>query len=255
MKTHRLLLIGMLLVLATTGTLPIPLLAQLPAPSTNLQRRSSSSGSKLLDEPGTITVEGLLPRPVIVKVAQESTIYYNADLQRPLGAMAAGTVVTLVALGDSAYRVRGRARHGDVAGWLRPADVISPDPDLHANLKKVHARALQVRDLIANREVALGMTADEVRESLGKPTRSTRKVTPQGREETLEYSIFDRVPQTVLGRDPLGNIIQSIVYVKVETGTLSITFKDDLVNAIEEKKGSPLGGGGVKIVVPPIIFR
>jgi hypothetical protein len=78
---------------------------------------------------------------------------------------------------------------------------------------------------------------------------------PKAVKTLVEYSIFERVPQTVLGRDPLGNIIQSIVYVKVETGTLSITFKDDLVNAIEEKKGSPLGGGGVKIVVPPIIFR
>lgn len=244
MKTHRLLLTGLLLSVAV----PWDLAGQ-------AQTRRGGNTSNLLDEPGTITVEGLLPKPVIVKVAQEATIYYHADLQRPLGAMAPGTIVTLVALGDNAYRVRGRARHGDVAGWLRPADVISPDPDLHENLKKVHARQLQVRELIANNEVALGMTTEEVRESLGKPTRSSSKVTTFGREDTLEYSIFERVPQAVTGLDPLGRIVQSIVYVKVETGTLSISLKDNLVDAIEEKQGTPLGGGGVKIVVPPIIFR
>lgn len=216
---------------------------------------SRRNDSRLPEEPGTISIEGLLPKPVVVKVAHEAVIYYNADLQRPLGSMAPGTVVTLVALSDTAYRVRGRARHGDVAGWLRQADVISPDPDLHANLKKVHERQQKVRELIANKEVALGMTLEEVRESLGKPARASRKVTAFGREDTLEYATYDRVPQTVTGRDPFGRLVQSIVYVKVETGTLSVQFKDNIVEAIEEKQGNPLRGGGVKIVVPPIIVR
>lgn len=222
---------------------------------TLLPRRTPGGSSGLADEPGTISVEGLLPKPVVVKVAAEATIYYHADLQRALGSMAPGTLVTLVALGDNAYRVRGRARHGDVAGWLRPTDVISPVPDLQANLKKIYQRQMEVRALIAQNEVALGMTQAEVRESLGKPTRTSRKLTQAGREETLEYAVFERVPQAITGRDPLGNIVQSIVYVKVETGTLSVHLKDDLVDSIEEKKGNPLGNGGVKIVVPPILLR
>jgi len=36
-----------------------------------------------------------------------------------------------------------------------------------------------------------------------------------------------------------------IVYVKVEVGTLTISFKDNVVEAIEERKGSPLNGKGV----------
>ncbi len=246
MNPCRLLLTGLVLALS----LPVPALAQLP--TSGLAGRN---GSKLADEPGTITVEGLLPKPVVLKVATECTIYYHSDLQRALGSMAPGTIVTLVAIGDTAYRVRGRARHGDVAGWLRPADVISPDPDLHENLKRVHARQMQVRALIANKEVALGMTMDEVRESLGKPTRTSSKVSTFGREDTLEYAIFERVPQTVTGRDAFGRIVQSVVYVKVETGTLNVQFKDNVVETIEEKQGNPLGGGGVKIVVPPIVIR
>lgn len=247
MTISRRLLTGLLAFLAA----PVPLPAQLPLGG-GLARRAES---RLADEPGTITIEGLLPNPVIVKVAHEATIYYHSDLQRPLGSMAPGTVVTLVALGETAYRVRGRARHGDVAGWLRPTDVISPDPDLHENLKKVYARQKQVRELIANKEVALGMTLEEVRESLGKPARTSSKVTAFGREDTLEYATFERVPQAVTARDAFGRIIQSIVYVKVETGTLSVQLKDNIVEAIEEKQGNPLGGGGVKIVVPPILLR
>jgi hypothetical protein len=249
MNMRRLLLTALLLtaLLLSGGVQPPPLTAQLP--SSGLTRRNAS---QLADEPGTITVEGLLPKPVVVKIPAEVTIYYHSDLQRPLGTMAAGTIVTLVALGDTAYRVRGRARHGDVAGWLKPADVIHPDPNLHANLKKVYDRQIQVQALIAKNEVALGMTQDEVRQSLGKPTRTTRKVTPQGRDDAFEYAVFERVPQTVTGRDAIGRIVQSIVYVKVETGTLSIHFKDDVVDTIEEKKGNPLGNGGIKIVVPPV---
>jgi hypothetical protein len=230
------------------STLPMPSAAQLPASSLNTRRNTS----KLADEPGTITVEGLLPKPIAVKIPAEVTIYYNADFQRPLGTMAPGTIVTLVALGDTAYRVRGRARHGDVSGWLKPTDVIHPDPNLHANLKKVYDRQIQVAALIAKNEVALGMTQDEVSQSLGKPTRTTSKVSAQGRDDTFEYAVFERVPQTVTGRDAIGNIVQSIVYVKVETGTLSIHFKNAIVDSIEEKLGHPLGNGGIKIVVPPV---
>lgn len=235
-----------LLLLGSLASLT-PSAAQLP-PNT-LTRRNTS---KLADEPGTITVEGLLPKPVVVKIPAEATIYYNADFQRPLGTMAPGTIVTLVALGDTAYRVRGRARHGDVSGWLKPTDVIHPDPNLHANLKKVYDRQIQVQDLIAKKEVALGMTQDEVGLSLGKPTRTSSKLSAQGRDDTFEYAIFERVPQTVTGRDAIGNIVQSIIYVKVETGTLSIHFKDAIVDSIEEKLGHPLGNGGIKIVVPPV---
>ena len=135
------------------------------------------------------------------------------------------------------------------------ADLQSSDPNLHDNLKKLFERQQKVQALIAANEVALGMTVDEVEQSLGKPSRRSSRVTAAGREDSLEYSTYDRVPQVVTGRDPLGRIVQSVVYVKVETGSLSVTFKDRIVTAIEEKKGNPLGNGGVKIVVPPVILR
>src|SRR5438067_829856 len=81
---------------------------------------AQASRSRLTEnlEPGAISLEGILPKPIRVTVAAESPIYYQSDMQRVLGSMAPGTVVQLVAITDSAWKVRGRARHGDVAGWM-----------------------------------------------------------------------------------------------------------------------------------------
>ena len=232
------------LLLATFLGLQSQLLAGLPP-------RSSS----LNVEPGTMSLEGIKGINVRLTVARESYIYYNATMDRALGTMRAGTPVMVVAMSDTGYRVRGRAAHGDTAGWMRMTDLISPDPDLPTKLKALFERQKQITQLIAARQVALGMTSDEVQQSLGRPTRTSTRITLAGREERLEYAIFEKVPQVMTGRDQFGQLVQSVVYVKVETGTLTIDFKNGLVDSIEETKGTPLGGQPVKIVPPPIILR
>lgn len=213
-----------------------------------------SNKSSLHDEPGTLTLEGQLAKPIRLTVKQESTIYYHAIMDRALGTMAAGTPVALVAMSDTAYRVRGRARHGDVAGWMKPEDLILPDPQLPQKLKAFFDRQQKVQALIDNHQVGIGMTREEVQQSLGKPTRTTSRLTAAGREERLEYAVFEKVPQTAVGRAPDGQLVQSVVYVKVEVGTLSISFKDNVVEAIEETKGNPLNGKGVQIVPVPMVI-
>lgn len=203
-------------------------------------------------EPGSLYIEDILPKPVRLNVAGDSVIYYQLDMQRALGQMAPGTSVQLVAMTDTSYKVRGRARHGDVAGWMRKEDLKSPDPKLDDKLKAFYERQKKVEELIANRQVALGMTNAEVEQSLGRPTRKSAKVTAAGREEVLEYSIFDKVPQITTGRDAVGNLVQSTIYVKVEVGRLTISFQNGAVSEINETMGNPLGTGGVKIVPGPI---
>ncbi len=214
------------------------------------QQGRSRLGSQT--EPGSLYIEDILPKPVRLSVAGDSVIYYQLDMQRPLGQMAPGTTVQLVAMTDTTYKVRGRARHGDVAGWMRKEDLKSPDPQLYDKLKAFYERQKKVDELIANRQVALGMTNSEVEQSLGKPSRKSTKITAAGREEVLEYSIFDKVPQITTGRDATGQLVQSTIYVKVEVGRLTISFQNGAVSEISETMGNPLGTGGVKIVPGPI---
>lgn len=220
----------------------------------NAQLSAPRKSSLLAPEPGTIDVEGLLKKPVVLKVLQESPIYSRSTLENALGSMAPGTLVSLVGIADKAYRVRGRARHGDVSGWMRIPDLLSADPNLIPNLRKLHARQTQVEELIAKHQVALGMTAAEVTAAMGKPNRKSTKLSAAGRDERFEYIIYDRVPQYNTSLDAFGRPFQTVTYLKVETGNLSVNFKDGIVETVEETKGNPLGSGGVKIVPAPVIF-
>ncbi len=203
-------------------------------------------------EPGALYVEDILPKPIRLTVIAESYIYYQNDLKRVLGAMAPNTSVQIIAMADGLYKVRGRARHGDVAGWMRMVDLKSPYPQLADKLLKFYERQKQVDEVIKSKQVALGMTPEEVRQSLGEPSRKSAKITAQGKEETLEYSLFRLEPQLGTGRDANGNLVQTTIMVKVETGRLTLSFTAGSVSTIEETMGNPLGAGGVKIVPGPV---
>jgi len=235
---------------------PLLLICCMAAALTSVSTQSSAqSGKSRLaanTEPGALYMEDILPRPVKLTVGAEAPIYYQNDMQRVLGNMAPGTPVQLVAMTETSYKVRGRARHGDVAGWMRTDDLRNPDPKLQEKLKAFYERQKQVDELVTNHQVALGMTSEEVKLSLGNPSRKSSRITAAGREESLEYSIFDRVPQTVTGRDAVGNLVQNVIYVRVEVGRLTVSFKDGAVSEIQETVGNPLGSGGIRIVPGPI---
>lgn len=205
-------------------------------------------------EPGAIDIEALIPKPIKLTVIAESGVYSQSNMQRALGSMAPGTVVQLSAMMENACRVRGRARHGDVAGWMRMSDLKSADPKFFEKLKAFCVRQKTVDELVQKHQIAIGMTGDEVKASLGKPTRKSARVTAAGREETLEFSVYKSVPQIVTGRDQFGNLVQNIVYVKVETGRLTISLASNIVTEIQETQGNdPIPGGAVKIVPAPIV--
>ena len=67
-----------------------------------------------------------------------------------------------VAISDRAYRVRGRATHGDVSGWVGTTFLKAPSDDFDETMRQVYERQQAVEELIANHEVALGMTYDQL---------------------------------------------------------------------------------------------
>ena len=218
-------------------------------------QRSLLGGSELNREAGAIYLEGILKKPIKLKVVRETPVYLQLDGKRNIGTLVANREVELLALSDKAYRIRGRAKHDQVAGWIRPSDVDGLSKGLKENLKKVYERAVIVEDLVQHNQVALGMTLDEVMRSLGNPTRTSSSLDKDGRKDIFEYVTFENVAQQgpmTLGAN--GQYYSSVYYVKVETGKVAIKFENEQVTSIEENEGIPNTGGGVKIVPSPIVL-
>ena len=209
--------------------------------------------SSLSREPGAIYVEDIVDKPIKLKIKKDASppVFSQLDAKRRLGRMVPGSTVTVVAVTEKAYRVRGKATHGGVSGWISPKYLEAKDPEFFAKMKKIVERRKEVQALIDAKEVGLGMTQDEVRESLGKPTSVKSAVDKDGKTLTLEYTTFDRVPQTVTRRDLYGRLYNTTVYVKVPVGNLAVHFKNGAVVRIEEEIGEP-PEGGIKIVPAPI---
>ncbi len=210
--------------------------------------------SSLPQEPGVMVVEDLLDPPLELELAEDAVVFADSGFSRRVGLIRAGTRVRVAALSEHAVRIRGRAVHADVAGWLKMEQLKAPDPELFDNLKAMFERHQLVADLIARNQVALGMTVGEVQASLGAPTRKTSELTAEGRRDVLEYAVFERVPQVQTVRGADGRLYNTTVFLRVQTGSLKVTFEDDQVVSIAEEEGNPLPDTRVRIVPPPIIL-
>jgi hypothetical protein len=211
-----------------------------------------SRAGAVIREPGAIYLEDLVTRPVKLTTLETTPIYYQSDRGRFLGALKKGQLVELQAVGENAYRVKGQAQQGQVAGWVDPKFLTPLKKEFVENLKQNAARREEVAALIARNEVAVNMTPDEVTAALGKPSKKSSRVDANGREETWEFVRFERVPQEVTGYDRYGRLVNSIVYVKVPAGKLSIVFANNLVTALEQSEGTLARDARVKIVAAPL---
>ncbi|HSI12578.1 MAG TPA: hypothetical protein VK961_11065 [Chthoniobacter sp.] len=227
------------------------LLAALIACAATVQAGAISGA--VIREEGAIYLEDLLVKPARLATVGDAPIFYHSDFGRYLGTLKKGQIVELQAVSDKAYRVRGMAQQGQVAGWVDPKFLNPLKKDFLDNLKQNAARLEQVKALIAKNEVAINMTLEEVQQSLGKPTKKTSHVDASGRADTWEFIRYERVPQETFGRDLNGNLVANIIYIKVPIGKLSVTFANNLVNSLEQSEGSLEKGATTKIVPAPFI--
>jgi hypothetical protein len=209
----------------------------------------------VIREEGAVYLEDFLHTPIKLSVLTDAPIYYGSSLGRYLGTLRKGQSVELQAIADHAYRVRGRAQQGQVAGWVEPGFLTPLKEEFVEKLKKNAARRAEVQELIARNEVAINMTSEEVLASLGKPQKQSARLDAAGRQETWEYLRYERVPQQVVTRDQFGRFVTQIVYVKVPVGRLSVIFAEGLVTALEQTEGTLAKDARVKIVTAPIVVR
>ena len=212
----------------------------------------SRNKSNLKRAPGAIYLEDFSEEKVELLAIKQEPIYVSSQRKRAIGQLRRGKKVTLIAITDKQYLIRGMALHGQVKGWILPSALQGLDKNFSDKLRTLYERKKIVDELIKNKQIALGMNTDEVVASMGKPSRKNSKLDRGGRLDTYEYSTYERVAQYRFRRDSQGNLFRQKYYVKMETGKLSVKFKNDIVESIEETEGNPLGGADLKIVPIPI---
>ena len=67
----------------------------------------------------------------------------------------------------------------------------------------------------------------------------------------VKYPGAPKRPQTVIVQGGTG-YYPNTIYVKVPVGTLKVSFKDGIVDALDQTEGTLAGGGQVSVVTPPI---
>lgn len=211
--------------------------------------------SLLNNDPDVIYLNEHINRTIHLLVVKPATIYATKKGGRRLGAFKANTKVELLAMTDKAYRVKGKASHAGVTGWVSPKLLASKDKNFISNLKKLYERQMIVKELIANKDVAIGMTLDEVRQSIGEPTETEVKQTREGTSGKWDYVITEEHKHYNLVRDPLtGRVYRQLSHITTEEkARTTLEFKDDVITSVTRKKNN--GPGKVRIVPAPIIFH
>jgi hypothetical protein len=227
----------------------------------------------IVREPGAIYLSDFGVKPLRLKVLESAPAYFDTAQSRYAGNLRFPQIVQIEGLdANGLLRVRGNAQQGGIAAWVDPK-FLEPLPENFAeNLRKSEERRNQVEALIAKNEAAIGMTPDEVGRSLGKPQKKTNRADSSGTQQIWEYIKYQLVPQTTVApvnnqtiltfqkttNSPGGTIVQnsqglaaSTIYIKVPVGTLTVTFKDNIVEALDQSEGTTTGGQ-VSVVIPPL---
>jgi len=214
----------------------------------------ASAGTALLREPGAAYIEDLAIKPVKLTVIGEATVYSQIANGRYLGVLRPGSAADLVAIADGVLRVRGTAQQGGVVGWVNIASLTPLKADFVQSVRQNAKRKAEVDALISKGEVALNMTQEEVASALGKPQKKSFKLDAQGQQGVWEFIRYARVPQETTGRDPLGRLVVTTVFIKVPAGKLSVSFENSLVSALEQTEGNADIPGPIRLVPAPIVM-
>jgi len=234
---------------ALVSALLLSLLLPVSAQTKRAERKS------LIDrDPDVVHLAEHVKEPVELQVVKDSAVFSDKNGKSKIGVIKADQTVVLEAMTERAYKVRGQGTKNGISGWVGPGAFSSKDPNFVENLKKLHTRQIEVAALIAERQIAVGMTPDEVSQARGNPTKTTLKQTEKGQTGRWEYIDFEQVQHYNYRRDPVsGQVFRQLSYVtQEEKGKTVVEFENGVVSSLEEseqRRGAP-----VKIIVPPVVF-
>ncbi len=213
------------------------------------------AAAPIIREEGAVYLEEAAPQLRIkLDVKEPVAIFADVAGTRHLGVLIAPQQVELVAVSDRMLRVRGQARQGQVVGWVVPSFLSPLPPDFLRSLRQAEQRRLQVADLIARREVAVGMTQEEVRQSLGRPQKTSSRVNQDSVVEIWEFITYQMVPQQIETRDRWGFPLWQTVNVRIPTGRAVVTFQGGVVTEFTRDEENRPPRPGVRWTTPVEVF-
>ena len=216
---------------------------------------ASAQLSSMNNDPEVVYLEEHLDRKVELLTVSDTTVYSDKKANHRLGVYRADTKLQLIALSKYAYKVKGQATHSIVNGWVNPKLLASKDKDFIANFKKLYERQLIVKELVANNDVAIGMTLKEVAMSLGEPTETEVKQTREGESGQWEYIEREEQKHYKTVVDPqTGQIFRQVSHTTVEEKSrTTLEFESNVVTSITRKKNN--GAGNSKIIPTPVVLH
>lgn len=214
----------------------------------------AAPGRSLLNsDPDVIYMKNHTDEKIFLLVVKPATIYSTKKGGRKLGKFPANTKVELLAITDKAYRVKGKAGRYGAAGWVSPKLLAAKEKDFIAKFKQFYERQIMVNQLIANQDVAIGMTLGEVRQSMGEPTESELRQTKEGEDGKWDYVVTEEKKHYRRVYNPhTGLTYRQLSHVTIEEKSrVTVEFDKGLVTAVTRKRNN--GPGKTHIIPAPVV--
>jgi len=217
----------------------------------DLKRESTSA---LNSDPNVVYTEEITAQTLKFEIIEERPVYLTRHGKQRVGTSKVGTVCELIGFDNRAFKIKGEAKHSRITGWISPHALQCKDPNFIENFKKLYERKKLVKELIANEEIAIGMTPIEVVQVMGKPTKTSVRTTVKGTSGLYEYieKVEKKHYKTIQDYDT-GQFLKSYSHSTEETKSrVGVEFVDNTVSAIEKDEDNSVTGRALKIVAIPV---
>lgn len=206
--------------------------------------------------PDVVYVKEFSEKSIKLKVTKAGIVFASKKGGRQRGALKVGSSVELVGFTDNAYQIRGKSSTGNgVSGWVSPLALTAKDKEFVKKFKAVYERQVIVKGLIAQKEIAIGMTEDEVAQVLGEPTKTKVRRDAEGATTTWEFVEYEIEKHYANYRDPVtGGIFRQLSHTtKEEASKTIVEFENGAASTIEQSEDKSKARSRI-VTTPMMIF-
>ncbi len=184
-----------------------------------------------------------IPEPVNLEVrsGKDVPVFSDMAMKRQNGTFAQGAKVQLISYTPEAYLVQGEGTDGKpISGWVDPRLLTPLPPAVLADAQDAEGLRILTEAAIDRREIIIGMTAEDVRKSLGRPWRIQESANPADPLIWI-YIHYERAPRTevFMGSDDL--MYSQTTFQQVPAGRLKVSFRGGRVVSYTVEVDQPEG--------------